>query len=114
MKALCGLLGEAVFETVVFRLVGTGVLSLEFWRRITNSFMKGGMSSLASLRTFGLVGKIGGLEAEALGLVMEDVETVAEEAVIFVLIGGDTCRRFSTDVTVEAVEAIEAAAPDSP
>ena len=71
------------------------------------------MSSLASLRTFGLVGKIGGLEAEALGLVMEDVEAVAE-AVIFALIGGDTCRRFSTDVTVEAVEVIEAVAPDSP
>ena len=55
----------------VFRLVGTGVFSLLlFCRRITNSFMKGGMSSLseASVRTLGDVGKMGGLEAVALGL----------------------------------------------
>ena len=52
----------------VFRLVGTGVFSLLlFCRRITNSFMKGGMSSFieASLRTLGDVGKMGGLEAVA-------------------------------------------------
>ena len=76
------------------------------------------MSSLAaSPRTLGLVGKIGGFEAEALGLVIEaGLEAVA--ALTFVLIGGDTCRRFSTEVTLEATEvaneAVEAVAPDSP
>ena len=54
--------------------------------------MNGGISSLAS-KTLGLVGKIGGFEAEVvLGLVTEAVEAVVE---ILVLIGGDTCRRLS-------------------
>lgn len=52
------------------------------------------MSSLseASVRTLGDVGKMGGLEAVALGLT-----DVVFEAEVVVLIGGDTCLRLSVD-----------------